>query len=112
MGSSWVVEAAAPDLEAADETGGAAAVWISGWMVEAAAAAAETAAATTAAAEWQSWSRVVQADGRAVEAHLEEIQEGVQEAAEGGKGRSGWLSCGGRVGGDNDVCLWTSIVAI
>jgi hypothetical protein len=65
-GSSWEVEAAPPDLEAAGEAGGAAAVWISGWVVEAAAAAVATAAATTAAAEWQSWSRVVQADGRAV----------------------------------------------
>ena len=105
-GSSWVVEAAAPDLEAAGEAGGAAAVWISGWVVEAAAAAAATAAtaaATTAAAEWQSWSRVVQADGRAVEAHLERVQEGVQEAAEGNKGRSGELSCGGRAGGGSDV---------
>ena len=44
-----------------------------------------------------------QADGRAVRAHLEGIQTGVQEAAEGDKGRNGWLSCGGRVGGDNDV---------
>ena len=39
-GSSWVVEAAAPDLEAAGEAGGEAAVWIRGWVVEAAAAAA------------------------------------------------------------------------
>ena len=48
-----------------------------------------------------------QADGRAVEAHLEGIQTGVREAAEGDKGRSGELSCGGRVGGNNDVDgLW------
>ena len=79
LGSSWVVEAAAPDLEVADEAVGATAVWISGWAVEAAAAAtaattaAETAAATTTAAEWQSWSKVGQADGKAVEAHLEGI---------------------------------------
>ena len=84
-GSSWVVEAAAPDLEAAGEAGGAAAVWISGWVVEAAAAAA----AATATAECQSWSRVVQADGRAVKAHLERVQEGVQEAAEAGMGGEG-----------------------
>ena len=71
-----------------------------GWWTAAAAAAA-----ATAAAEWQSWSRVVQADGRAVEAHLERVQEGVQEAAEGnrGAGRSGELSCGGRAGGGSDV---------
>ena len=53
-GSSWVVEAAALDLEAADEAVGAAAVWVNGWVVEtaaAAAAAAATAAAATAAAE-------------------------------------------------------------
>jgi hypothetical protein len=48
-GSSWVVEAAALDLEAADEAVGAAAVWVNGWVVETAAAAAATAA--TAAAE-------------------------------------------------------------
>ena len=44
-----------------------------------------------------------QADGRAVGAHLEGIQTGVQEAAEGDKGRSGELSCGGRVGGNSIV---------
>ena len=44
-----------------------------------------------------------QVDGRAVEAYLERVQTGVQEAAEGNKGRSGELSCGGRVGGNSVV---------
>ena len=35
-----MVEAAEPDLEAADEAVGAAIVWISSWVVETAAAAA------------------------------------------------------------------------
>ena len=32
--NSWVMEAAAPDLEAADEAVGAATVWINSWVVE------------------------------------------------------------------------------
>ena len=44
-----MVEAAAPDLEAAEEAVGAAAVWINGWVVETAAATTTAAAATAAA---------------------------------------------------------------
>ena len=94
------MEAAAPDLEVADEAVGAATVWINSWLVE----TAGRAGATTAIAERQSWSRVGQVDGRAAKAYLERVQTGhgcsgvtTRGHAGGDKGRSEELSCGSRV---------------